>query len=194
MRPGASRAAKRKTCLVVLPQKQAHNTPVQVEAEGERSRVFFVWRFCVSARLLFLLFVLSYPQPCFVPVKCARGSVQAAPSRGQVRQLALFADSPTVVNSCFLGLSCTLPQKVQLLDVFPLLRSIHGKEESKGPFSLFTPELLDVRQKWGNLSRDPRNIFAGIFPLGLVCECTVKMLELGHKRGKKWGPKAGFVS
>lgn len=76
MRPGASIAAKRKTCLVVLPQKQPHNSPVQVEAEGQRAfaRVF-LWRFCVSARLFFLFFVLSYPQPRFVPVKCARGSV-----------------------------------------------------------------------------------------------------------------------
>lgn len=78
MRPGASIAAKRKTCLVVLPQKQPHNSPVQVEAEGQRA---FARVFCVEVLrvgtpfFLLLFFVLSYPQHCFVPVKCARGSV-----------------------------------------------------------------------------------------------------------------------
>lgn len=70
LRPGASIAAKRKTCLVVLPQKQPHNTPVQVEAEGKCGPARgFLWRFCMSARLFFSALFCS-----FIPTAplCAR--------------------------------------------------------------------------------------------------------------------------
>lgn len=77
LRPGASIAAKRKTCLVVLPQKQRHNTPVQVEAEGERglARGFFCGGSACQHAFFLQFFVLLYPQPRFVQEKCARRSI-----------------------------------------------------------------------------------------------------------------------
>lgn len=133
------------------------------------SRVFFVWRFCVSARLFFSsVFCPFIPTALLCASKVCKGKRISG---------AVSVTSSTTSFVCRLPRCCQqllswtflahFHRKFSFLTLFRCSAQFTGIMEAKVLFAFFfTPESLDLRQKWENLSREPRNIFPEIFPRG----------------------------